>query len=230
MAILDDAAEQVAVVKPQVSFFEQFGLEGFRVLADVLREASARGLLVIADAKRGDIGSTMEGYANAWLAKEAPFLCDALTLSPYLGPESLKPTVQGALENGRGIFLLAATSNPEAFMFQSAVAGGDSIAKIVYEFASAHSVGEIGSIGVVIGATVETAKLGINLGEPSNVPVLVPGFGAQGAELAQAGSVMQAHSSSSIFSVSRSVAGSSKEGLSTRIALAKSELEVGLRA
>jgi orotidine-5'-phosphate decarboxylase len=229
MAILDDAAEQVAVVKPQVSFFEQFGPEGFRVLADVLQEASARGLLVIADAKRGDIGSTMGGYANAWLAKEAPFLCDALTLSPYLGPESLKPTVQTALENGLGLFLLAATSNPEAFMFQSAVAGGDSVAKIVFEFANAHCVGEIGSIGVVIGATVETAKLGINLGQPSNVPILVPGFGVQGAELAQAGSLMQAHSSVSIFSVSRSVAGSSKEGLSTRIALAKSELEVGLR-
>jgi orotidine-5'-phosphate decarboxylase len=230
MAILDDAAEQVAVVKPQVSFFEQFGPEGFRVLADVLQEASARGLLVIADAKRGDIGSTMEGYANAWLAKEAPFLCDALTLSPYLGPESLKPTVQTALENGLGLFLLAATSNPEAFMFQSAVADGDSVAKIVFEFANARCVGEIGSIGVVIGATVETAKLGINLGQPSNVPILVPGFGVQGAELAQAGSLMQAHSSVSIFSVSRSVAGSSKEGLSTRIALAKSELEVGLRA
>jgi orotidine-5'-phosphate decarboxylase len=134
------------------------------------------------------------------------------------------------LENGRGLFLLAATSNPEAFMFQSAVAGGDSVAKIVYEFANEYSEGEIGSIGVVIGATVETAKLGINLAQRSNVPVLVPGFGAQGVELAKAGSLMQTHSSASIFSVSRSVAGMSKDGLPTRIALAKSELEVGLRA
>lgn len=230
MAILDSAADQVAVVKPQVSFFEQFGLDGFRVLAEVMQEAGARKLLVIADAKRGDIGSTMDGYANAWLAKEAPFVCDALTLSPYLGPDSLKPTVQAALENDRGLFLLAATSNPEATKLQSAITGGQSVAKSVYDFASAYGEGTIGSIGVVIGATVDTSKLGIDLARPSIAPVLVPGFGTQGADLTKAGSIMQAHSSVSIFSVSRSVAGVSREGLTERMALAKTELEVGLRA
>jgi orotidine-5'-phosphate decarboxylase len=230
MAILDSAADQVAVVKPQVSFFEQFGLDGFRVLAEVMQEAGARKLLVIADAKRGDIGSTMDGYANAWLAKEAPFVCDALTLSPYLGPDSLKPTVQAALENDRGLFLLAATSNPEATKLQSAITGGQSVAKSVYDFANAYGEGVIGSIGVVIGATVDTSKLGIDLTRPSVAPVLVPGFGTQGADLAKAGAIMQAHSSVSIFSVSRSVAGVSREGLTERMALAKTELEVGLRA
>lgn len=229
MAILDAAVEQVAIVKPQVAFFEQFGAEGFKALADVLQEASSRQLLVIADAKRGDIGSTMTGYANAWLSEEAVFTCDALTVSPYLGPESLDQTVQAALGNDRGLFILAATSNPEAVSLQSAISSGSSVAKRVYEYASHHSSGELGSIGVVIGATVNSAALGIDISQRSQAPVLVPGFGSQGASLSQAGSLLQAFSAASICSVSRSVAGLSREGLVSRLSAAKSELEVGLR-
>ena len=230
MAILDAATDQVAVVKPQVAFFEQFGPEGFKVLADVMQEATHRKLLVLADAKRGDIGSTMSGYANAWLTKEATFICDALTLSPYLGPDSLNQTVQAALENNRGLFILAATSNQEASRLQNAAADGRSVAKMVYDYASGHSEGELGSIGVVIGATVDAQKLGFDLRKPSGVPILVPGFGSQGADLSKARSLMQAFAPASIFSVSRSVSGSTQEGLSKRIALAKSALEAGLRA
>jgi orotidine-5'-phosphate decarboxylase len=229
MALLDAAANQVAIVKLQVSFFEQFGPEGFRVLADVMLEATERQLLVIADAKRGDIGSTMDGYANAWLGKEAAFICDALTLSPYLGPDSLDQTVEVALENERGVFILAATSNPEASSLQSAVTDGLSVAKSVYDYASAHSQGELGSVGVVIGATVDALKLGIDPTKVSNVPVLVPGFGSQGAELSEAGSLLAAFTPVSICSVSRSIAGVTKQGLSSRIDLAKSQLEIGLR-
>jgi len=230
MAILDVAADEVALVKPQVAFFEQFGAEGFKVLADVLQEAAARKLLVIADAKRGDIGSTMNGYANAWLGNEAVFLCDALTVSPYLGTESLNQVVRIALENNRGLFILAATSNPEASAFQSAISDGRSIAKSVYEYATTYTAGELGSVGIVYGATVDTSTIGLDLTKPSNVPVLVPGFGSQGASLLKAKSLMQAFSSASICSVSRAVAGSTREGLAARVATAKSELEVGLRA
>jgi orotidine-5'-phosphate decarboxylase len=230
MAILDAASDLVAVVKPQVAFFEQFGPEGFKVLADVLQEASSRNLLVIADAKRGDIGSTMDGYSKAWLSKEAVFLCDALTVSPYLGPESLSQTVESALDNNRGVFILSATSNPEASSLQSAIASGSSVARSVFDFASRHSKGELGSIGVVIGATVDCTALGIDISEPTNVPVLVPGFGSQGAKLSKAASILNTFAAVSICSVSRSVAGADKEGLSKRIATAKAELEVGLRA
>lgn len=229
MAILDAAADQVGIVKTQVAFFEQFGAEGFRVLADVLQEASSRKLMVIADAKRGDIGSTMNGYANAWLGNEAVFLCDALTVSPYLGPESLNQVVQVALENKRGLFILAATSNPEASALQSAISDGRSIAKSVYDYASTYTAGELGSIGIVYGATVDHLSLGIDLAKPSSVPVLVPGFGSQGASLSKAKSRMQAFSPVSICSVSRAVAGSTREGLAARVATAKDELEVGLR-
>ena len=229
MAVLDAAADQVAIVKLQVSFFEQFGPEGFRVLAEAMQAATERQLLVIADAKRGDIGSTMDGYANAWLAKEAAFVCDALTLSPYLGPDSLDQTVEAALENERGLFILAATSNPEAYSLQSAVADGRSVAKSVYDYASAHSQDELGSIGVVIGATVDALKIGIDPTQGSNVPVLIPGFGSQGVELSEAGSLLRALSPVSICSVSRSVAGLTKQGLLNRIDSAKTRLEVGLR-
>ncbi len=230
MAILDASADLVAVVKPQVAFFEQFGPDGFRILAEVLKEASSRNLLVIADAKRGDIGSTMDGYSKAWLSREAVFLCDALTVSPYLGLESLHQTVELALANNRGVFILAATSNPEASSLQSAIASGSSVARSVLDFASRHSQGEIGSIGVVIGATVDYRALGIDVTQPTNLPVLVPGFGSQGAELSKAASILKTFAEVSICSVSRSVAGSDKEGLSKRIATANAELEIGLRA
>jgi orotidine-5'-phosphate decarboxylase len=230
MAILDVAADEVALVKPQVAFFEQFGAEGFKVLADVLQEAASRKLMVIADAKRGDIGTTMNGYANAWLGNEAVFLCDALTVSPYLGTESLNHIVRIAMENNRGLFILAATSNPEASALQSAISNGQSIAKSVYEFATTHTAEELGSVGIVYGATVDTSTIGIDLTKPSNVPVLVPGFGSQGASLSKAKSLMQAFSPASICSASRVVAGSTREGLAARVATAKSELEVGLRS
>lgn len=230
MAILDAAADAVAVVKPQVAFFEQFGPEGLKVLADVLQEAASRKLLVIADAKRGDIGSTMDGYSKAWLSEEAVFTCDALTVSPYLGVESLNRTVETALRNNRGLFILAATSNPEATRVQSAVTNGSTVAKSVFDYGILHSHGDLGSIGVVIGATVDCSSLGIDITKPSLVPVLVPGFGSQGADLLNAASILKAFSTVSICSVSRSVAGTTEEGLSKRIATAKAELEVGLRA
>jgi orotidine-5'-phosphate decarboxylase len=200
------------------------------VLSQLLVDAKSRDLVVIADAKRGDIGSTMSGYARAWLSREAAFVCDALTVSPYLGPDSLAETATLALENSRGLFLLAATSNPEATGLQSAIRAGRTVANSVLDFAASYSSSGLGSIGVVVGATVNAADLGLDFASSLNFPVLVPGFGAQGAALSKARSLLSGYADTAICNVSRLVAGASLEGLASRVSKAKAELEVGLRA
>ena len=179
-------AGRVAVVKPQSAFFEVFGSRGLAVLERVLTELREAGTLTILDAKRGDIGSTMAAYAQAYLGPDAVAPPDALTVSPYLGYESLRPAIDLAEENGRGLFVLALTSNPEGAGVQHAVRGGESVAaSIVHgaggDNAAARARGELGSIGLVIGATVGSAvhDLGLDLVEAAT-PVLAPGFGAQG--------------------------------------------------
>ena len=227
MQMLDAADGQVGIIKPQVAFFEQYGPPGFEVLSKFLLEARARGIITIADAKRGDIGSTMAGYSRAWLGSEAVFVCDALTVSPYLGPASLEQTVEFALNNHRGVFILAATSNPEATQLQSATSGLDSVASSVARFAANYSGDGLGSIGLVVGATVARDNVGLRLEQFPNVPILAPGFGAQGAELARAGLIFGPSSASVICSVSRSIAGPSPVGLANRVSSAKSELAIG---
>jgi orotidine-5'-phosphate decarboxylase len=217
-SMLDAAQDSIGIVKFQVAFFEQFGSEGFSHLSQLLTEAKSRELVVIADAKRGDIGSTMSGYAAAWLSREAVFVCDALTVSPYLGPDSLAETANVALENDRGMFVLAATSNPEASALQSAMRDGRTVAKGVLDFAEQYSGAGLGSIGVVVGATVNDSELGLDFSTSLKIPVLVPGFGAQG------------YVDTAVCNVSRLVAGASLDGLSSRVSKAKAELEVGLRA
>ena len=228
--ILDAAQESVGIVKFQVGFFEQFGPVGFSHLSELLADAKARDLLVIADAKRGDIGSTMSGYTAAWLSSEAAFVCDAVTVSPYLGPDSLAEAARVALENDRGLFVLAATSNPEASKLQSSIRDGKTVARTVLDFAEQYNGAGLGSIGVVVGATVKDVDLGLDFSARLKIPVLVPGFGAQGAALTNARSLLSGYAETSICSVSRVVAGASLEGLSSRVSKAKAELEVGLRA
>jgi len=227
-AMLDACAGKIGILKPQIAFFEQYGPAGLSVLAEVLREAKQAGFLVIADAKRGDIGSSMDGYAKAWLSNEAAFECDALTLSPYLGVESLRSTVEVALLNQKGVFLLSATSNPEAHEVQSAISKGNSIAGQVASFAGAFNEPPIGSVGCVVGATVSLQKLGLSSQALANTPILMPGFGVQGVELSAAGKVFGELVPNLICSVSRSVAGTSRSGLVKRIESAKSELADGM--
>ena len=229
-SMLDAAQDNVGIVKFQVGFFEQFGPEGFSHLSELLADAKSRNLVVIADAKRGDIGSTMSGYAAAWLSREAAFACDALTVSPYLGSYSLAETANVALENDRGLFLLAATSNPEAPTLQSAMRDGRTVARSVLDFADQYSGAGLGSIGVVVGATVNDVDLGLDFSDSLKIPVLVPGFGAQGASLMEARSLLSGYADTAICNVSRLVAGSSLDGLSSRVSKAKADLEVGLRA
>ncbi|MFE3226395.1 orotidine-5'-phosphate decarboxylase [Nocardia sp. NPDC059228] len=170
-------AGRVALVKPQVAFFETYGSAGILVLEETIAALRAAGTLVLADAKRGDIGSTMDAYAHAWLG-DGPLGTDAVTVSPYLGFGSLTPALDLAEANDRGVFVLAATSNPEAVELQN-ITGSDgrSIAQRMVDDAAAANAGAgFGSVGVVVGATLDAAPDLSAL----NGPILMPGVGAQG--------------------------------------------------
>jgi orotidine-5'-phosphate decarboxylase len=169
-----------AVVKPQSAFFERHGAAGIAVLEDTVRACRDAGALVLLDVKRGDIGSTMDAYAAAYLDPGAPLAVDAITLSPYLGVGSLEPAFRMCAEAGAGAFVLALTSNPEGPQFQRAATGdGRAVAQVVLdELAERNAAAApLGSLGVVVGATIGAA--GIDLSR-LNGPFLVPGIGAQG--------------------------------------------------
>lgn len=236
--VLDAAAGRVGIVKPQVSFFERFGSAGFKVLEDTCERIRELGLVNIMDVKRGDIGSTMEAYFQAWLGKNAPFICDAITVSPYLGFKSLAPIMAEAVEQGKGVIVLSATSNPEGAALQQAKeASGQTLSANVWqqlgEINSVTAAGgdRLGSFGAVIGATLNLNKFGLGslLTEDQKVktPILAPGFGAQGARLADAGRLFGASASQVIASVSRSVL-TSAASVDELIDQAKTELAEGL--
>lgn len=183
--VLEAVGPLAAAVKPQVALYERHGSAGLAVLEELLAAAKEAQVLSIADAKRGDIGSTMAGYADAWLRDGSSLAADALTLSPYLGFESLRPALDLAAENGRGVFVLALTSNPEGASVQH-VGGNQSVAKGIVQAAAKenerYARETLGSVGLVVGATVGTAlnDLGIDLAAVRG-PILAPGLGAQGA-------------------------------------------------
>lgn len=176
----------VGVVKPQSAFFEVFGSAGVAVLEDAVRALREAGSLVILDAKRGDIGSTMAAYAAAYVGADAVAPADAVTVSPYLGFESLRPVLDLAAENGRGVFVLALTSNPEGRGVQHATLRDESVAGSMVrgaatENAAARERGQLGSVGLVVGATVGSAVQDLELDlVAANGPLLAPGVGAQG--------------------------------------------------
>jgi orotidine-5'-phosphate decarboxylase len=184
--VVDALGDLVAVLKPQVAFFERHGSAGIAVLERVLRDAASAGALTIADAKRGDIGSTMAAYAEAFLRDGAPLAADAVTVSPFLGFGSLRPVLDTARASGRGAFVLALTSNPEGAQVQHAACpDGRSVAQALLddvraENASAGYAARWGSVGVVVGATVgDVRAVAPRLGVRG--PILAPGIGAQGA-------------------------------------------------
>lgn len=251
--VVNAAAGRVGIVKPQVSFFERFGSRGFAVLEEISELAREAGLLVVMDAKRGDIGSTMEAYFEAWLGKSAPFYSDALTVSPYLGLASLMPTMASAFERGKGVFVLAATSNPEGYTLQNAqveaVAGLDadgnpapaesmSVAAAIWgglQQVNAVTAGPgelLGSAGAVLGATLNLSRFGMGtittLPQEIQTPILAPGFGAQGARLVDAGRLFGVAAKQVIATVSRSVLGAGPDGIADAIDEARAELAEGL--
>ena len=178
----------VAAVKPQSAFFEVFGAKGVAVLERALAELREAGTLTVLDVKRGDIGTTVDAYGEAFLGKDAPAPADAITLSPYLGYGSLRPAIDLAHATGRGVIVLALTSNPEGASVQHARgADGRSVAAAVAESAAednaeARARGELGSVGLVVGATVGSAVADLGVDLPAmGGPILAPGLGAQGA-------------------------------------------------
>jgi len=189
LRVVEAAAPSAGIVKPQVSFFEPYGSAGFAALEEVVAAARAAGLLVIADAKRGDIGTTMDAYADAWLTPGAPLEADALTVNPFLGTGTLAHAFDLAHAHGKGVFVLAATSNPDAETSQRArLQDGSTVsAHIVDEVSAVNAArtpaGEWGSLGFVIGGTVDWADAGLTPFSPP-APILGPGFGHQGADIA----------------------------------------------
>lgn len=181
LAVVEAAAGQVPAVKPQFAFFEALGPEGMAALAEVCVAARAAGLLVIGDAKRGDIGSTATAYAEATLSAHAPFPCDALTVSPFLGPDTIAPFLAVAEANDRGLFLLLRTSNAGSARWQEPVVNDLSA------WIDAHNAtyGDYGPLGAVVGATHRDVSLGLRAAMP-HTWFLVPGFGAQGSSATDA--------------------------------------------
>ncbi|MGO4227331.1 orotidine-5'-phosphate decarboxylase [Arthrobacter sp. YAF34] len=187
LTVLEAVASLAAAVKPQVALYERHGSAGIAVLERTLAAAADASVLTIADAKRGDIGSTMAAYADAWLRDGSALAADSVTLSPYLGFESLRPALDLAAESGRGVFVLALTSNPEGASVQH-VGGADSVARRITEAAAAENRrygGPLGSVGLVVGATVGSALTALDLDLAAvRGPILAPGLGAQGATAA----------------------------------------------
>jgi len=172
-------AGQVGFVKPQSAFFERFGSRGVQVLEWLLQQFRHTGTLTLLDVKRGDIGSTAEAYAQAYLDDDAPMAADAVTVSPYLGFGSLDPFFAEAERNDAGVFVLALTSNPEGPQFQHAtVADGGTVAGAVLDQLRSMNAGAepLGSFGAVVGATIGDTGEDLDI----NGPLLIPGFGVQG--------------------------------------------------
>jgi orotidine-5'-phosphate decarboxylase len=216
-----------SVVKPQVAFFERHGLGGMRALAVLLQDLRSRDITVIGDAKRGDIGSTMAGYAEAWLTPGSDFEVDALTVVPYQGVGSLEPALSLAAEPSKGVFVLAATSNPEAWETQRALrSDGSSVAQgVVWDLAQwvAEHPTTTSTHGVVLGATVMSADFGIDMSDYPGMPILAPGFGHQGVALAAANTLFPA-TSPVVAVVARSVLLTGQAGFLDSVRAAGSEL------
>jgi orotidine-5'-phosphate decarboxylase len=223
LTAVEAVADRVAVVKPQSAFFERFGSRGIAVLERVLAAVREAGALSLLDVKRGDIGSTVVGYADAYLDPDSPLAADAMTASPYLGFGSLRPLLDAAYAHGRGVFVLALTSNPEGAAVQRAIAAdGRTVAQTVLDEVAAANAAELaggralGSVGVVVGATV--AQHGHRL-DHLRGPVLAPGLGAQGAGPADLPAVFGAALPWVLPAVSREVLGAGPDPARLRAAI-----------
>ena len=218
---------EVAIVKPQVAFFEAYGSAGYAVLertVSVLRDA---GTLVISDAKRGDIGTTMDAYAQAWLDPESPLSSDAVTVSPYLGFDSLNETVERAVRHDRGLFVLARTSNAEGATLQQArTSGGGSVAQAIVDAAATRNRVDADTVGLVVGATRDH---GLDLSNYCG-PILAPGLGAQGATVADLADIFRDSREVLLPNSSRGVlaAGPSVTALRDAAMRLRDDVEIGL--
>jgi orotidine-5'-phosphate decarboxylase len=182
--IIDAVASHVGVVKPQAAFFEELGPVGMVALGRIIRHAVGRGLLVIFDGKRNDIGTTAEAYARGYLGEASPWGCDALTVSPYLGQDSIEPFVTCCDRSASGIFVLVKTSNPGGGMLQDRITISRPLYGLVADLLTRLNETRLGHsgygpVGAVVGATYPEQLLELRATMPTS-PILIPGFGAQG--------------------------------------------------
>lgn len=207
--VVEALADRVAVLKPQSAFFERFGSRGIAVLEQAVADSRAAGALVLMDAKRGDIGSTMAAYAATYLDPASPLFSDAVTVSPYLGYGSLRPALDLARQSGTGVFVLALTSNPEGAEVQHAVrADGASVAATMLDHLKAENARDaapMGSYGAVVGATLGDTLGAAGADLAIGGPLLAPGIGAQGATAADLPKVFGAAVANVVPNVSRGV-------------------------
>ena len=228
MTAVEALAGTVAVVKPQSAFFERHGSQGIAVLEKVVAGCRERGALVLLDVKRGDIGSTAQAYADAYLDRTSPLAVDAVTVSPYLGFGSLGPFLDTARRHDAGVFVLALTSNPEGPQLQHArCADGRTVAGTVLDEVRACNAGAegLGSVGVVVGATIGETDEDLDVGGP----LLVPGMGAQGGTVDDVRRIFGAAARDVLPSSSREVlgAGPDKQALH-EVAVRTAEAFAGL--
>lgn len=225
--MIQAAHGQAACVKPQIAFFERFGAQGYLALERVLQDARDANLLIIADVKRGDIGSSFQAYADAWLRPGSPLEADAMTVHAYQGFDTLSTALDHVVTYGKGLFVLAATSNPEAAPVQQAhMHGGETLAAHMVaraqEFNREHATATVGGVGVVLGATVTLHDMGIDTQRTPKphdpvLPVLAPGFGFQGATIHDAIRTFGEFSPGLIVSESRSLMGRGNRGITKRV-------------
>lgn len=221
LRVVEASAPRVGIVKPQIAFFERHGAAGYAALEEIMAAARAAGLFVIADVKRGDVGSTVDAYGEAWLTPGSPLEADAMTAVAYQGFGSLDGVLARAAHHGKGVLVLAATSNPESAEVQTLrTADGATIAARMVD----RAIGTAGTAGVVVGATVDLDAVGIDPARLAEVPVLAPGFGAQGAGLAGAPATFRGALGAVLPNVSRSVLGAGPAGIAAAIDRAVSEV------
>lgn len=223
LRVVAAAAGHAGIVKPQVAFFERFGSRGFEALERVLREAREHGLLVIADAKRGDVGSSVDAYGDAWLGAGSPLESDAVTLNPFQGVGSLTGPFELADKLGKGVFVLAATSNPEGIAGQQAkLASGSTLARSILDDVTTwnadHGTGPLGSVGVVLGATLDLGPFDLGGARNPAPPVLAPGFGHQGASVADLKAIYGPLAAGVIVSESRALLAAGPDGIREAVA------------
>jgi len=231
-AVIEACAPIAVAIKPQFAFFEARGFDGMRALRDVIRYGRHRGLLVIGDAKRGDIGSTSAAYAEAILG-DGDFGCDAATVNPYLGSDAMAPFVM-RVTAGRGVFVLVKTSNPSSGEFQDLDVSGRAVwqrvARRVHGWGSDY-IGENGlsPVGAVVGATYpEHARRAREL--MPNATILVPGYGTQGGSDSDAVAAARVDGTGVIVSSSRSVMYAYKNLRGRSVGAAASEVAQSMRA
>jgi orotidine-5'-phosphate decarboxylase len=224
MTCVEAFAGTVAVVKPQSAFFERFGSAGVAVLERTLTGLREADTLSLLDVKRGDIGSTMTAYAHAYLSPDSPLRADAITVSPFLGFESLRPALDLAHETGRGLFVLTLTSNPDGAQVQHAIRDGRAVAGCIADGVTRQNMpdrdaGVLGSVGMVVGATVGDAvqRLGLDL-LSANAPLLAPGVGAQGATIDDLRTVFGPALGNVLASSSREILGAGPDGAALKAA------------